>query len=1121
MMVTFVSECEKKALPKTRRVLDAFANRIGSRTWQTVITEEGLAAVRKLLRRTASKNTAVSCHWIRSRSRSELIWIVGNRGKFDLQGKVPVNSTKQTVFSSHWENDWHYLPLIKALAAMAALFHDWGKASEFFQEKLAKNKIIGDPLRHEWISLLFLNVYINEGGKESSDEDWLVRLAKGDIGSETLRSMGYYKKQAEILKKKPLAQLPNAATMVAWLIVSHHRLPLLNDAQKRSERSFRDKSLPLLDIQKLFKVITQKWGYENHFDDTEFVEGLSQCFSYKNGLPCDSKAWLVYAQKTASKLLDCLPLLEAALENGSWRLILNQARLVLMLGDHYYSSLPASSQWKSDLKLYANTDRDVAGKIKPFKQRLDEHLVGVAKQAVKTAQLLPAFEGKKAELQRAYDVATLKKKSPNKFRWQDTAVSKIAAWRCNQEKLDVDHFGFFAVNMASTGKGKTFANAKIMRALSPQMDSLRFILALGLRTLTLQTGDEYRERIGLGNDELAVLIGSRAVLSLHNKDSREAGEAVINDYGSESLEALLDNEIHFESTIPQSDFKTVISSKKEQKFLYAPVLSCTVDHMMAATETKRGGRYILPTLRLMSSDLVIDEVDDFDGKDLIAIGRLIHLAGMLGRKVMISSATIPPDLAEGYYNAYQAGWSIFATTRNIHSAMGCAWVDEFGTQVVTIEENGEGNGRTDYQSAHEKFVKKRVKKLSVEKVKRKATIIPCSQVGGESETEQHAYEAIQSAILQKHSQHCVLDERTNKQVSFGVVRVANVKPCIDLTRYLLAGQWPDDTEVRVMAYHSQQILLMRSAQEKHLDSVLKRNKDDPQAIFQKPVIKEHLDTTEAPNVIFILVATPVEEVGRDHDFDWAVVEPSSYRSLVQLAGRVLRHRELAADIETDNLVLMQYNFRGLKGDEKPAFCYPGYESSENQLDSHDLTQLINVEALKEKLDARPRIMRDKQLNPRGSLADLEHHVIHQLLTAYQKLGPEALEGWLRGCWWLTGLPQHFTPFRAGGRQLVLYQIPKESGWVFVEKSPRFGEPPIPREKEYRIVREELTPHETNRLWLERDYASLLKNVTTRNVEKAALIYGEISIPIYGDSVGDSGYTYCSQLGMCKVYRSNS
>lgn len=95
MMVTFVSQCEKKALPKTRRVLDAFANRIGNRTWQTVITEEGLQAVKTLLRQTASKNTAVSCHWIRSRSRSDLLWVVGNRRKFNSAGIVPVNYTSQ------------------------------------------------------------------------------------------------------------------------------------------------------------------------------------------------------------------------------------------------------------------------------------------------------------------------------------------------------------------------------------------------------------------------------------------------------------------------------------------------------------------------------------------------------------------------------------------------------------------------------------------------------------------------------------------------------------------------------------------------------------------------------------------------------------------------------------------------------------------------------------------------------------------------------------------------------------------------------------------------------------------------------------------------------------------
>ncbi|MFX9672895.1 hypothetical protein ABTO96_19105, partial [Acinetobacter baumannii] len=71
---------------------------IGDNTWQTVITEEGLIAVKKLLRKTVTKSTAVSCHWIRGRRRSELLWIVGNRNRFNNIGVVPVNSTQKDVF---------------------------------------------------------------------------------------------------------------------------------------------------------------------------------------------------------------------------------------------------------------------------------------------------------------------------------------------------------------------------------------------------------------------------------------------------------------------------------------------------------------------------------------------------------------------------------------------------------------------------------------------------------------------------------------------------------------------------------------------------------------------------------------------------------------------------------------------------------------------------------------------------------------------------------------------------------------------------------------------------------------------------------------------------------------
>jgi CRISPR-associated endonuclease/helicase Cas3 len=127
--------------------------------------------------------------------------------------------------------------------------------------------------------------------------------------------------------------------------------------------------------------------------------------------------------------------------------------------------------------------------------------------------------------------------------------------------------------------------------------------------------------------------------------------------------------------MPQAEFMNALFPKHQEQrnkaFLYKPVLVCTIDHMMAATETKRGGKYILPSLRLSSSDLVIDEVDDFNGQDLIAIARLVHLAGMLGRKVMISSATIPPALAEGFFNAYQQGWSLYCAFKKENTYVQC------------------------------------------------------------------------------------------------------------------------------------------------------------------------------------------------------------------------------------------------------------------------------------------------------------------------------------------------------------------------------------------------------------------------------------------------------------------
>lgn len=1100
MMVTFVSQCEKNALIRTRRVLDAFANRIGDNVWQTVITEEGLEAAKKLLRKTASKNTAVSCHWIRSRSRSELVWVVGNRGKFNHEGIVPVNATTKNIMNNQSQNNWNYLPLVKVCAALAALLHDWGKSSLCFQNKLTASKALGDPLRHEWISCLLLHAFI---GSDETDEQWLSRLIKGFIDEETLKQS-----LAKNVVRTPLVKLPPLASMVAWLILTHHRLPSLSLDDSKEWRGEACESL-----YQSMKRIKCDWGYENKSSEIN----LADCFTFPQGLLNESGLWLKQIQKWAQKAIEEKSLLSKSLESGVWRLVLHHARLSLMLGDHLYSSQPADKSWKSKINIYANTDR----KTKLLKQKLDEHLYGVANKALRMAHQLPAFEH---DLPFADATKVLKQKSPKEFDWQDKAVNQINRWRdFTLTKEQGAHFGFFTVNMASTGFGKTFANAKIMRALSPNSNELRYILALGLRTLTLQTGDEYRERVGLNNMDLAVLIGSKAVLDLHkvtqaNDDEKTTAE----ELGSESAEDLLDAEINYDCDILEEGLVTVLSTKKDRQFLYAPVLVCTIDHIMAATETTRGGRFILPCLRLMSSDLVIDEIDDFDGSDLIAIARLVHLAGMLGRKVMISSATIPPDLAQGYFHAYQQGWQLFSKSRGVSAKIGCAWVDEFGTQIETISKLATEQHEASFYSCHQTFIDKRVQNLAQQIVKRKAKIEPIvlPSESNEKNLQRTLFQTVQKTICQKHKEHNQIDITSKKRISFGVVRVANISPCVELAEFLINANWPEDIEVKVMAYHSQQVLLMRSVQEKHLDEVLKRK--NPKAIFEHPHIKLQLEESDVENIIYILVATPVEEIGRDHDFDWAVVEPSSYRSIIQLAGRVLRHRNL--EPIQPNIALLQYNLKGFKQlnaeikKRKAVFCRPGYESDSFVLNSHRLNDLIDEKSIGERINASPRISRPATLDPQNSLADLEHYSIANLLTQFNARGPESLEGWLSQCWWLTALPQQLNRFRSTSPTQILYLMSdsddSSTKFIFMEKDQKGN---LAKAEKTQRISHKVDTVLKNRLWLQRDYQQILQQTAKRfniTVAKAASKFGEISIPLNED--GKKQFSYSSQMGLIEI-----
>ncbi len=1047
------------------------------------------------------KTTAVACHWIRSRNQSELVWIVGNREKFGENGVVPVNTTRKNVIHSEWESDWIMMPQMTPLVALAALLHDWGKANEAFQKKLKNGAKTGDDFRHEWVSCqLIVNMVMSCKNKEN-DREWLTQLSAWPPPKKSRV------KSLDISDQDGLGGLPPIASVICWLILAHHRMPVL---PKEKARKYGATSIE--SFAEMLSELRGCWGYAK--------ESGQKAVKFKAGLLEDSDDWCNQVHKWANKALDEHDAIVQMISGSAFRLALCYMRISLMTADYFVSSQPAQKDWQGNQELYANTEKGT------LKQKLDEHLTGVAKQAMKILHRLPKMAER---MESARDIRAMKKKSPPRFAWQDKAAGKITDVRKEMDKND--DYRWFIVNMASTGCGKTIANAKIMRAISPGGDELRYFLALGLRALTLQTGDEYRGKLGLTGDDLAVLVGDTAVRDLHALDVREQ---YLEDSGEiENRESLLDGDLDY-LVDPSDDFLDILfqqpgKAKKNKAFLYKPVVVATIDHIAAATETTRGGKYMLPLLRLMTSDLVIDEVDDFGPGDLWTIARLVHLAGMLGRNVVISSATIPPDLAEALFFAYQKGRSIHGSFMGRPEKTVCVWCDEHKTSTAKPDTDDDAKARDQFHEAHKTFVEKRVAEIKKQTVRRKAKIMECRPGEGnlpkEAEPKETYFSQIQEAAIALHDEHSITDRPSGKRVSFGVIRMSNIDPCVAVSQFLLTKDWKTGYDVRLMTYHSRQTRLLRHEQERYIDKVLRRGENWQEDILEKdPDLRRHIDGTTAENLLFIVVATPVEEIGRDHDFDWAVIEPSSYRSIIQMAGRVLRHRQQKEDIKTPNIAVMQWNLRGIQN-ASTAFCRPGYETGGKYvLTGHDMKKLADESELLAGINSIPRIEKSPGLQPKERLIDLEHQVMQDFNDISEK-GPLKLHGYLDEYWWLTGLPQIMRPFREGRPEVELYYCHGEKGedpLGFYEKTREGNMNPV--SKSYNI--EPLSPMDKSaeaRLWLCRDYEeSLLRqaekeigaSVDSADIGRVAKKYGRISVPV-GYIENNKKLSYSSDFG---IYR---
>ncbi len=873
MHVVFVSCCEKKAIKRTRALLDSYAKRTGGSTWLTPITQEGLSELHKALRKAATRQTSIACFRNDGMKRMRLLWVVGNNKHFDYNGISPIATTKKT--NKYYMPDW--AKICALIAETAGYLHDIGKFNKEFQDKLLIKKHIKDNVRHEWLSMFLTHLMI-EGNSWEEAVDKVVNNPKqfSDRGN---------RKHTLIFTK----QLESITDALLYCIATHHKLPCLdqddvitNDHHVNRNKSFPNPVIPLKPSEKIL---------------TKIHKNINKLKKYKLG---NDKIY--------------------------WRAMATLSRMALILADQSISAIPDTPDKKINLDnkiAYANTH----GKDRKLNQELSWHLekVGIEANKMMFRMLnipLPGLSQNTVEKINTFSVG--------RYCWQNKVASALLL-SAKQENTP-----YLIFNIAGTGSGKTRMNLRVLASLNEDKP-LRVAAALNLRTLTLQTGDAYQKQVGIEKNEIACVIGNSLVQKLHESKYENVDE----DEPEYGLDVFSDFEFDLPTWLQFYSDK----NPKLSDVIGAPLLVSTIDFLIAAGEPHRKHHHILASMRLMHSDLILDEIDGYEPAALLSVLRLVTMSAMFGKNVVASSATLSKPVARMIWKAYEHGAEMRGLINVAAAEFKTGIIDDLIKPTIGIYPNEE-----EFLNSYTSHINNLMKKLD-NKLYRVPIIAEIPH-----KTKSGWLEAIKENVIKLHNDNAWSDKNSGKKLSFGLVTIANISTAITVAKYL-SQEIP---ESKVVCYHSNHILMQRFIIEKRLDFLLTRKDKNPNQHILDDLEIRHIIQNSNTDVLFIVVATPVEEIGRDHDFDWAVIEPSSSQSIVQTSGRVNRHRLLT--VKKANIALLQYCFKEIGSNSKDlVFKQPGLETTISNKDageftshpSHDLKALFNWNELTQ-VDSRMR-----------------------------------------------------------------------------------------------------------------------------------------------------------------------